>query len=59
MALSASGLQKIKITADSPTDFVHRVVGLLGNLEKAGVFFKVHFVDRLPLAQKGRVPRVA
>lgn len=43
VALGAGGLQKIKITADSPADFVRRVVGLLGTLQKAGAFFKVHF----------------
>lgn len=40
--LTASGVQTLKITADSPRDYVDRVTRLLGTLDKAATFFKVH-----------------
>ena len=40
--LTASGIQRLKITADGPGDYVDRVTQALGTLEKAAAFFGKH-----------------
>ena len=43
VALSASGLDRIKVTADDPDDYVDRVVKTRGSTRAAAPLFGVHF----------------